>query len=254
MNLSIIIINYNNSKFLPQSIASAMSNNPFEIILVDDASTDNSIEVAEQYPVTVIANKQNCGPVKSRNIGASHATGDYLLFLDSDAVIEANYGPILLDFFESNPKAAVVSGKVLETSGERMWFNFGLDPHHLRDTIGSVFSYLIKWLPFQRIKNVSCHFTLNFVPDVVRKVDWVVEMGIMTRRDVFEQIGGFDEDYFMFFEGPDYCRAVRTSGFEVVYVPEAIIHHLGGHSHSGRRYSFFRASRKHYFKKWSTRR
>lgn len=239
-SVSVVVINYNNGRFI-RTCLDALANvaEIKEVIVVDDASTDDSLEILKNYEVAVIKNEKNLGPVVARNIGAKRATGKYLLFLDSDAKLAPNYVPDLAAFFEVHPDAGVVSGKVLGDDGKRMWFNFGYDPSPIRDWLQGAVGFLGR------------PFTLNFVPDEVRKVDWVVEMAFMTRRDLFEKLGGLDEHFFMFFEGPDYCRRVRNLGYNVYYFPGAICKHLGGHSHSESRDRFFQESRSYYLKKYS---
>ena len=96
-------------------------------------------------------------------------------------------------------------------------------------------------------------FTLNLVPDSPRKVDWVVEMGFMTWKSLFEELNGLDEEFVMFYEGPDYCRRVRNFGYDVWYTPDSSVHHLGGHSHSSEiRQKLFDQSRIRYYEKYLT--
>src|ERR1700722_1677788 len=124
--VSVVVINYNNERYLATSLgASAHLQEVLEVIVVDDASTDGSMGILKNLGVTVIQNEKNFGPVRSRNIGARMARGKYILFLDSDAAIAPNYVAGIVDFLENHQKVGVVSGKVLGDDGKRMWFNFG---------------------------------------------------------------------------------------------------------------------------------
>jgi|GEM_PF-6890792 len=256
-SVSVVVVNYNNALFL-KSALDALRGIPeiLEIIAVDDASTDDSVEILKQYDLTLVRNEKNFGPVKSRNIGARIAKGSYLLFLDSDAKLARDYLAIVAGFLDKHPDAGVVSGKIIAESGGRMWFNFGYDPAPVRDRLQNVFddavqkTHNIPWLQ-SLLKWAALPFTLNFVHDAVRNVPWVAEMALVTRRDLFETLCGFDENLFMFFEGPDYCRRARMAGYSSYYVPDAICEHLGGHSHGETRARIFQESRAYYLKKYS---
>lgn len=255
--VSVVIPNFNNSSYIKKCLENVLASRPKEVIVVDDASTDNSIRLIEKFPVQLIRNAKNIGPVKARNIGAKKATGDYILFLDGDAMVAQTYLSHLVNFLDLNSRAGVVSGKVVEAeTGERMRYNFGYDPNFLRDAIAGVIHFLVLRYRSNRcfkkiITFVAEPFTLNLVKDVSRKVDWVVEMAFMTRRELFEKLGGLDERFFMFYEGPDYCRRVRRAGCEVWYTPASFVTHLGGHSLSSNiRKNFWIKSRNLYSKKY----
>jgi GT2 family glycosyltransferase len=255
--VSAVIINHNNGQYLDRCIKALLCDDSIkEVIVVDDASTDNSTEVLLRYPVKVLASKRNIGPVAARNMGAREATGQYLFFLDADAQIGPRYARTLAEFLEDNEHMGIVTGKIISEHGVRMWFNFGRDPHRVRDAIAGWCDRiaLSVWrIPVLRkaVGWLSRPFSLNLVPDDIREVDWVVEMACMTRRDIFQKVNGWDEGFFMFFEGPDLCRRIRAEGFSAVYLPAVFTQHLGGHSHSETRGKFFAESRKRYFKKYS---
>ena len=229
-----------------------MAAEPREVIVVDDASTDNSVEAINRFPVKLIQNEENLGPTKSRNIGAKYATGDYILFLDGDAAAEPDYVRRLAEFLDANPKAGVVSGKIIESeTGERMWYSFGYDPNFFREVPTKIFqAVFLKFRHNSFLAFMALPFTLNLIEDSRRKMDWVVEMAFMTRRDLFEKLGGLDERFYMFYEGPDYCRRARYAGYEVWYIPDSFVTHLGGHTHSGIRERLRLTSRLKYFKKY----
>lgn len=257
---SVVIPNYNNEPYIATALEAVLANpGKNEVIVVDDRSSDNSAEIVRKFPVKLIQNQRNSGPTKTRNIGARQATGDYLLFLDGDAIIDKNYIPTLTNFISSHPFAGVVSGKVVESStGERMWYNFGYDSAPLRDAAAEIIhAQVLKHWNNPRLRRLICAIatpiTLNLVDDKQRRANWVIEMGFMTRRPLFERLNGLDESFIMFYEGPDYCRRVRDAGYEVWYTPESSVHHLGGHSHSSEiRQEFFDNSRIRYYEKYPT--
>ena len=238
-SISVIIINYNNEPYAGTCLEALFKNQGIrEVIVVDDHSTDNSLDIIRKFSVKVIVNASNLGPVKSRNIGAATASkaNKYFLFLDGDAKLDANYVETLVDFLEAEPKIGVVSGKVISEKGERMWYNFGYAPSLLRSPISNLLNaaYLSSGSPAIKnfIASIATPFNLNFVKDKKMEVDWVVEMAFMTRAELFGEAHGLDENFFMFFEGPDYCRRLRKLGYATYYLPEVSVHHLGGHAHS----------------------
>lgn len=256
-DISVVVIHYEGAQYIEQCIASIRRQARIkEIIFVDDSSKNSPEIQARELGLTFLRHEINRGPVAARNTGAAHATGTYLLFVDVDAILDDNYASLLAEKFDTDKKLGVATGKMIE-NGERTWYNFGNDPEPMRDAIQNFLNTLILkfwriWALRETLMWLSTPFTLNFVKDVEREVDWVIERAFMTRRNIFEDLGGLDEKYFMFFEGPDYCRRVREIGYSVKYVPEAICNHQGGHSHNPeRRAKFFVAAREYYFKKFS---
>jgi len=255
-DVSVVVINYNNRKFIPTCL-DALQDIPEvgEIIFVDDASTDDSLESLKEYNVVMVKNEKNVGVVRARNAGAEKATSAYILFLDVDVKVNRPYIQGLASFFDMHADAGVISGKTVE-NGKRLWSNFGHDPSRWKDPIGGLFDkftlavWNIAWL--RRFALIAgAPFTMNLADDKVMKVDWVIEMALATRRSVFEQVGGFDKNFYMFFEGLDYCRRVRDAGYGVYYLPHIVCEHLGGHSHVGKRKQFYLDSRNYYFKKFA---
>jgi len=247
INTSVVIVNRNQADHLKNTLKSVFKNKgSFEVIMVDDYSGDNSVEVAEQFPVKLIQNKENLGPSKSRNIAAKEAKGKYILFLDSDMKIDENYIQGLMDYLETHPDVGIVSGKIVSNRGERLHWNFGHDPSILRDTLSGIAEFLVL-LSFP--KNLITPFSLNHVRDEERKVHWVRESAFMIRRDLFDKLGGFDEKFFMYAEGPDLCRRIRKNGFQVCYYPAVSVRDLGGHTYKSILNRKMLHSTLHYYKK-----
>lgn len=257
-NVSAVVIHYEDHQYVERCMdALALLPELKEIVFVDDGSAKSPEQLLGKYEVTFVRHETNRGPIAARNTGAARATGDYLLFVDVDAILAPDYAAKLVSRFEADGRIGVATGTMMD-GGSRTWYNVGYDPSRWRDLIQGFFNgaVIATWhVPALRqlLMLLARPFTLNFIPeDVDRDVDWVIERGFMTRRDVFERLDGMDEEYVMFFEGPDYCRRVRAAGYRVIYVPDAVCDHMGGHSHSsGKRASLFLAARKRYFRKWT---
>lgn len=160
---------------------------------------------------------------------------------------------------ENNSEVGVVGAKLIPEGKEKMWWNMGYDPNNFREAIGYFIGFLLKiFLKSKRLKNFSIKFILNYWDyDKTLAVDWVVEGCFAVRKDIFDKINGFDERFFMYYEGPDLCRRIRQEGFKVYFYPKAKAGLLDGHTHGKikRRYFLQKSKylfyKKHYFYKKS---
>jgi len=190
-----------------------------EIVVVDDASSDDTAAFLshlrkEDKRVKVVRNRSNAGFLKACNKGAKSARGDFLLFLNNDTVLLPGWFPPLLATFQGYPGAGVAGGKLLFEDGT------------LQEAGALVFS------------DASAAKIGYFDPDVeaplyqyVREVDYVSAAFLMTPRELFQEIGGFDPRYgFGYYDDDDYCLAVRAAGRRVYYQPESVIVHVEGAS------------------------
>lgn len=234
---SIVIISYNGKKFLRKCLLAVYESyvNPFQIIIVDDFSGDGTEKMirSEFSAVEYIRNEENLGPTISRNKGAQIANGDYILFLDNDILIKKNSLKILTKFFANRPKTGIVGAKIIPVGGDKMWWNAGWNMNHFRQSVGYFVGFLLKIFPKSRfLKKMSMKFILNYWDyNEILKVDWVIEGCFMVRRDVFNQVGGFDENFFMGHEGPDLALRIRKIGYDIYFNPNAQVDDLNSHTH-----------------------
>lgn len=253
MKFSVVIINYNRQNLLRKCLnrVRASSLKPEKIIVVDDASSDNSASmVKKEFPEAVlIQNKTNFGPTKSRNIGAKQAIGDYIIFLDNDLMARKDTFEKLTDFMRKNPSAGICGARMKPDGQEKMWWNMGYDPNNFRESIGYLFGFLLKIFPASKfLKKASMIFILNYWDyNKIFLVDWVVEGCFIVKKNAFDQVGGFDEKFFMFFEGPDLCRRIRKLGYQIYFNPEIETDLFDGHSHSNQKRLAWSIQSKHYF-------
>lgn len=224
VKLSIIIVNYNGIKYLDDclnSIINICKNISYEIIFVDNASNDNSLKyISENYPqVIAIENKENLGFAAGNNIGVANSSGEYILLLNNDTILlsELTSALGLLEFI---PTIGVVGIKMLGKN------------HEYRMSTGHFVS------PLRLFKISSLHkkdgkFYNGDFPnsnDMYYKVDWVEGSFLLTRRKIWEKLGGLDEEYFMYVEDMDFCKNVKNIGYECVYFPNVSYIHYGGYS------------------------
>lgn len=223
VELSIIIVNWNTKNFIEKCIESIYNNPPsasFEIIIVDNASTDGSQGLIKDRfsNVILIENNENLGFSKANNIGFRRSNGKYILFLNPDTLVHENTLQKSIEFMEDHKDAGIISCKHLNPDGSFQSSAFDFLPPI------SIFAYI---LGLNKLFKIS--WLRNF--SSVKTVDYVQGSYIMIRREVFQKIGGFDENFFMYGEDADLCKKVWDLGWKVYYLPDiSITHYLGGSS------------------------
>jgi hypothetical protein len=227
MDLSIIIVNWNVRDFLKQCLDSIYRNVTglsFEVILVDNASSDSSVEmVRERFPhVRIIANTKNAGFCRGNNQGIAASKGEYLVLLNPDTEVEEGALQTLINFAQEHPDVGIVGPMLLYPGGVLMP-NGTLFPTLRLALLGATGLIYVRCLS----SDLECYGREDFAG--VAEVDVVSGACMLVRRRIFEQIGGLDEQLFMFYEEPDFCLRARKAGWHVFYVPQArVFHHWDG--------------------------
>ena len=229
-NVSIIIVSWNTRSHLYNCLTSVykqISSVNFEVIVIDNGSSDGSQEMVEnQYPqVTLIKNATNRGFAAANNQGIAVAQGRYVLLLNSDTVVLHNSIDRVVSFADTHPDAAVVGCRVLNPDGTLQPTCF-MFPSVLNMLLSS--TYLYKIFPGSRFfgrERMSW-----WLRDDVREVDVVTGCFMLVRRDAIEQVGRLDEQFFMYAEEADWCYRFRKAGWKALFTPSAEIIHLGGAS------------------------
>ncbi len=229
MQLSIIVVNFNTKELLINCLNSIYRNTSgieFEVIVVDNASSDESVDaLSKKYPqVRVIANKENTGFATANNQGIKIARGKYVLLLNSDTIVLGDCLRKVCDFMEQASNAGVVGCKTLNTD-RTLQYSCYHDPNFLTEllffTKGIIKGF---WDPFTHYKYMK-----YWDHNATREVDCVSGCFLGIRKTVFDKIGLLDENFFMYYEDSEFCRRVKKeTNFKVFYYPEAeIIHHKG---------------------------
>ena len=231
MDLSIIIVNYNTRDLLHDclvSVSETAKNLAYETIVVDNNSADGSTDmVRHMFPSTqLVCNTANLGFSRANNQGYSHSRGEYLLFLNSDTLVleGAIFG--MFDYLKTHTKTGIVGPKILDSAQlpTRSYMRF-LDLKKL--FLGSKRLQL-----FFDVEKNRIHFP-SYDYNSTRPTEWLSGACLMTKRNVFEKAGLFDEHFFLYLEDMDFCLQVRKLGFSVIYIPSAQIIHLFGGSSTG---------------------
>ncbi len=223
LDLTLIIVSWNTSALLDaclSTIPASVAGLHVQPIVIDNNSTDGSPEmVAADFPqVTLIRNAENVGFARANNQGIRQALGRHVLLLNSDTQLPPGALVGLVDFMDTHLSVGVCSPRLLTQDGAPQAYAFGDDPS---------FSYLLRRGLKRLLLNRPIH---DWDVDHTVDVDWVSGACLLLRREALAQVGGLDEQIFMYFEDVDLCRRIRQQGWRVCYVPEIQITHLGGQS------------------------
>lgn len=233
MDVSIIIVNYNAGDFLRKCLESIETNVSdeisYEVIVVDNRSTDRSIDEIKNEKIikkklTIVENKENLGFSKANNIGIKRSSGRYILFLNPDTVVFKDTLERLIDFMDKTPDAGastcfleLPSGK-LDDGAHRgfptPWNSF------------TYFSGLAKLFPKSMFFNGYNMAWKDL--DKIHTVDAIVGAFMLVRREAGEQIGWWDEDYFFYGEDLEFCFQLHEKGWKIYFVPDVKTMHYKG--------------------------
>lgn len=231
MDVSVILVNYNSSKLLEQCLASIFNHTrdlSVEVIVVDNASQDDSVSMVRSnfQGVRLIEVRENVGFSRSNNIGAQAAQGRYILFLNTDTLFKENSVKILANFLNDHTDIGAVGPSLCFENG-RYQISCGNLPN--------VFVEFVDKIRYSIARNLSATVSpiLKRMNNKTRTVGWLTGACLMVRREAFEQVGGFDENMFMYFEDKDLCKRIAEAGWRVVYYPvTSVVHALAGSSRS----------------------
>lgn len=218
MDLSIVLVNFNDGRRLESCLSSIAAHPPgraHEIIVVDNASADGSRDVvAQKFPsVRWVANAANEGFAKANNRGVRESRGEYLLFLNTDTVVPAGALDRLLARLKADARAGAAGPALVHDGGCQVSF-------------GNRVSFAAQF--FQKIfLNPFYKATLRR-RRAARASGWLSAACLLCRRTAFEQAGGFDERFFIYFEDIDLCYRLRRAGWTLLFVPDVRIRHEGG--------------------------
>lgn len=226
--VSIIIVSYNVERFLIDCVESLMCKPPsipFEIIVVDNNSTDNSVrKLRQKFPeISIIQSDHNIGFAAANNVGASHAEGQYLYLLNPDTVVEEGAIDELYNFLSSHPSAGAAGSYLKNPDGT---FQFSCYP------FPTLSRELWRLLHLDSIIPFGSYPQHKWDTKSPQKCDVVQGTSLMIKRSIWDSLKGLDENFFMYSEEVDFCYRLMKAGFENYWVPTSIVTHYGGQSTS----------------------
>lgn len=247
MQLSVIILNYNVRYFLEQcvlSVQNALEDIDAEIIVVDNASSDDSCQmIKEQFPnVTLIENKENLGFPKGNNIGVAKAKGEYICILNPDTVVAEDTFSKILDFVNRLRQAQSDKRK---SQVELVETDFGIIGCKLIDGSGKFLPECKRgvptpWVAFTKIFGLyklfpnsswfNQYYAMHLNENQSGEVDILVGAFMVMKRDLYLEVGGFDEDCFMYSDDIDLSYLVKKAGYSNYYFADTTVIHYKGES------------------------
>ncbi|MFZ1730190.1 MAG: glycosyltransferase [Bacteroidota bacterium] len=229
--ISVVIVSYNVRDLLEsclQSLYTALSGISHEVFVVDNRSDDGTVEMVRQrFPqALMIANDDNLGFARGNNLALSRATGETLLLLNPDTLVQEDTVSTMLQFFRENEDVGMAGCKIINPDGS-------FEPACRRSFPGV-------WPSFTKLSGLSslfprsqlfARYNLTYLSeDESYEVDAISGSFMMLRRAVYDAIGGLDESYFMYGEDLDWCYRTQKAGWKLYYVHNTKIVHYGGES------------------------
>ncbi len=230
MNVSVIIVNYNSEKVLKNCLISLLKYSFYlsGVMVVDNNSSDDGVAMVRNNfsEVKLLINRENQGFSRANNLAAGNSHGELLFFLNPDTLIQEDIFKPVIEAFKGNNRLAIVApGLVLPDGSSQPWAcgHKGEIFHLIKNKIFSQFPST--QAPSPRLPDYP-------IPDypITQSLTWVSGAALFVRRNVFRDVGGFDEKFFMYFEDRDFCQRVKKMGYEIEVMPEIKVVHLGGKS------------------------
>ena len=255
MQVSVIIVNYKTPKLCIDCINSVLEKTAeidFEIILVDNNSQDDSLQILKENlgdKVILVDAGKNLGFGKANNLGAKYAKGEYLFLLNSDTVLRNNAINHLYDFISNNPEVGIVGGNLFDKDGNYA-HSFKYNQFDLKNLKVPGFFRALR----HKLSGKLIDPDFNDTNEPVELNGYITGADLMIKKSIFDEVGGFDKDFFMYFEESEMTFRVKKLGYKVFSVPTAEIIHLEGastksKSFSERRQRMYNESAVKYFRK-----
>lgn len=226
VEFSTVIVNYKSRAALIECIGSLEVDTggvAYETVVVDNESNDGAVAMLERtFPkVRTIANQENVGFARAVNQGIEATTGEFVLIVNPDCFIERGSIAAMLGYLRSHPRTGVVGPRMVGRDGRLQYSARGF-PDHLTFMFNR-YSFLTRLFP--RNPYSRRYLLSDWDHASVRAVDWLSGACLMARRTAIDEVGPMDGAFFMFNEDVDWCRRMKTGGWDVVYVPEAVVRH-----------------------------
>ncbi|MEH2324641.1 MAG: glycosyltransferase family 2 protein [Nostoc sp.] len=226
ISVSIILVNYNGAEILADclnSLEKFIDIPNYEIIVVDNASSDSSVKlISENFPeFRLLKQAQNSGFGAGNNAGVKVATGEFLFLLNTDTVLTSNILPHLIELMQADPQVGIIGPKLLNPDGS---LQISVSP-----ALGIKGEYQARKMHRDYL-NISQQNLIEQKFQEIQEVDIVVGAAFFIRSSLFHELGGFDENFFMYFEESDLCQRAQYQGYKIMYTPHVSLIHLKGYS------------------------
>ncbi len=219
-DVTAIVVTFDSAHALPECLG-ALQADGVPALVVDNASTDDTVAIAEGQGARIIRNPRNEGYGRANNIGARAAETEFVLVVNPDCIVDSGAVAALVDAARRYPDGALFAPQIVEPSGRVFFQPRSLLSPYLHNPGGKL-----------------------VLPEGEACAPFFSGACFLVRRDVFLKLGGFDENIFLFYEDDDLCRRIADSGSALIYVPQAIVRHGRGGSSEPKRGRIY-ASRWH---------
>jgi GT2 family glycosyltransferase len=232
-DVSVIMVNYKTPKMTAEAIRSIFEKTEgvdFEIVLVDNGSTDDSVEQLKKEfgnKIKLVVSKENLGFGRGNNLGMENASGKYFYLMNTDMLLINNAIKIQFDFMEANPNAGIAGANL---------YRKDLKPDYcvsFKDTVNKNF-YSLHQLFSRKIHRMFLHGkpsrNSHNYSSKNKRIEAQIGASLFIRKSVIDKIGGFDPDFFMYWEDTEFCKRALKNSVEMWSVPSAKVIHLGGGS------------------------
>ncbi|MBM3155218.1 MAG: glycosyltransferase family 2 protein [Chloroflexi bacterium] len=223
MDLSVIIVSYNVANFLRGCLASIYRSAPqisFEVLVVDNASTDGSAQmVREEFPQAIfLANESNYGFARANNQALRMSKGRYCLLLNPDTLLNLSSLDEMVEFMDHRPDAGASGCQLISPDGA-IQASCRMFP--------TMLAVLLRGTPLHKVYNkpVARYLMADWDHSDAREVDWVLGACLLLRREALEDVGLLDEGFFLYYEDIDLCYRLKVRGWKVYYNPQIQVVH-----------------------------
>lgn len=247
MDVSIIIVNYNTCALTLQCLRSVYEKTTelsFEVIIVDNASSDDSVvQIKQQFPqVTLIESAENLGFGKANNLGFEYSSGDYIFLLNSDTLLINNAVALLWEFLEKHSEIAIAGGQLYEADGTTPTHSYC----YLFPSLLMELDILLRGAITHRIEKRRLKYVTKNGFD---EVAYITGADMMLRRSDIQELGFFDPSFFLYFEETELSYRFHRHGKLSVFFPKAKIVHIAGASFplAKARSTFYLEGRSNYY-------
>ena len=231
MTLSILIVSWNTRDMLVKCLNSIVKNEPsfeYEIIVVDNGSRDGTVETVTSFfghnkRIRVIPSLKNLGFARANNLAYENSAGEYILMLNPDTEVQDDALQTLVDYLAGHPGVGIVGPKLVNPDGS------------LQESVRrfpDVWSSLLVFSGLHRFIRPRRYLMDGFDYGQTAGVDQVMGAALLTRRKIIQELGFLDPKFYLWYEEVDFCRRVKSRGYEVKFFPGAVVAHAGAQSFS----------------------
>jgi GT2 family glycosyltransferase len=228
-SVAVVVVNYNTRECLHACLASVAAESPAEVVVVDNGSTDGSVEmVRSEFPaVRLIEDPSNPGYGAASNQGIAACAAPYVLLINSDTLLHGGTLEALRDFMDRHPRAGLAGPRLVHADGS---------PHRSCYAFPSTTFLILEHSPLRRvagwIPSMRRRYFIDWSPPEESVVPWVHGAVLMLRRSAFDEVGGFDPSFHMYYEEVDLAYRLAAAGWETHFAPVTEVTHIGGASTS----------------------